>query len=317
MSVEEQDDRPKFDFGATEKEVEEITDWVKGFKDLPQSLPAKYLHMLQIPKREESTSRYVFVLPPSPNHANPSSRPSLSIPNMDLIMEEVASSSPSNKFHFGVDSINKLISQMHEQHVLNIACQKRAKIRDAILLLGNWVTYKKTQDSTITPQHIKIQLVVGFSGFSHEWWIWFPQETRNDMLATTYADEKILSIIGRHFYSPDDEEDYDHLPYLFMSQRLCDLEKHEQYFCYMQNLLITSGNAKKPKFLKCYLRSFPSHILDAVENFLKEKKRNLKFLSLSQLHAHIIQVWEEHCLEKRVSKYFKRHSSMFFLDFSK
>jgi hypothetical protein len=115
---------------------------------------------------------------------------------MDFIIEEVVSSVPTNKFHFNVDSLNKLISQMLEQHVLNIACQKRVEIRYVIQLLGNWVTYKKTQDPIITPQQITVQLVVGFSGLAHEWWQWFPQETRNEMLAKTDVDEKILSTIG-------------------------------------------------------------------------------------------------------------------------
>jgi hypothetical protein len=99
---------------------------VKGFKDLSQDLPEKYIQILQIPKGEESISYSRFLLPPSPSHAKPSFGPSLAIPSMDVIMEEASSSSPSNKFHFVVDSLNKLISQMLEQPVLNIATQKRA-----------------------------------------------------------------------------------------------------------------------------------------------------------------------------------------------
>lgn len=33
-------------------------------------------------------------------------------------------------------------------------------------------------------------------------------------------------------------------------------------------------------------------------------------MPLAQLHYHIIIVWQEHCLEKRVSKDFKRHQAM-------
>ena len=65
-------------------------------------------------------------------------------------------------------------------------------------------------------------------------------------------------------YGPDDKEDYDHLPSLFMSARLCDLSKSEEYFCYMQNLLVSSGKSDEPAYLKHYLRSFPGHVRDAV-----------------------------------------------------
>jgi hypothetical protein len=85
----------------------------------------------------------------------------------------------------------------------------------------------------------------------------------------------------------------------------------------MHNLLITSGNANKADFLKYYLRIFSGHVLDVVEKILKDKKIPLKGLSLAQLHAYIIQVWEEYCLEKRVSKDCKRHASMYSHGFCK
>jgi hypothetical protein len=85
------------------------------------------------------------------------------------------------------------------------------------------------------------------------------------MLVDNDVDQQILSAINRQLYGPNDEEECDHLASSFMSQRLCDLEQHEKYFCYMQNLLITSGNVDKPKFLKYYLHSFPVHVHDVVE----------------------------------------------------
>lgn len=85
----------------------------------------------------------------------------------------------------------------------------------------------------------------------------------------------------------------------------------------MQNLLISSGKSGEPAYLKHYLRSFPSHFPDVVENFLKDKKINLRGISLAQLHAFIVKTWQEHCLEKRVSRDFKRHQSMYSHSFCK
>jgi len=64
----------------------------------------------------------------------------------------------------------------------------------------------------------------------------------------------------------------------------------------MKNLLITSSNVDKPYFLKYYLHGFPRHVPDVAEICLKDKKIPLKGISLSQLHAYIMQAWEEHCL---------------------
>ena len=58
----------------------------------------------------------------------------------------------------------------------------------------------------------------------------------------------------------------------------------------MKNLLISSGNVDKLDFLKFHLRSFPRNVRDAIEQFLKDKTIPLKVLSLTQLHAYIIQV---------------------------
>ena len=85
----------------------------------------------------------------------------------------------------------------------------------------------------------------------------------------------------------------------------------------MQKLLISSGNADKPAYLKHYLRSSLGHVPDVVEQHLKDKNIPLEGLSLAQLHGFIMETWQEHCLEKRVARDFKRHSSMFSPGFCK
>ena len=102
-----------------------------------------------------------------------------------------------------------------------------------------------------------------------------------------------------------------------MSSRIYDLNKSEEYFCYMKKLLISSGNADKLAYLKHYLRSFLGHVPNAVEQHLKDKKIPLASLSLAQLHGFIMETWQEHCLEKSVAKDFKQHSSMFSAVFAK
>lgn len=44
--------------------------------------------------------------------------------------------------------------------------------------------------------------------------------------------------LGKEFYGPDENEDYEHLASLFMSAKICDLNKSEEYFYYMRKLLI-------------------------------------------------------------------------------
>ena len=55
------------------------------------------------------------------------------------------------------------------------------------------------------------------------------------MLNAGDADQQILTSLSKEFYGPDENEYYEHLAFLFMLARICDLNKSEEYFCYMQN----------------------------------------------------------------------------------
>ena len=50
---------------------------------------------------------------------------------------------------------------------------------------------------------------------------------------------------------------------------------------------------------------------------MKDKQINYRGLSQAQLHSYILETWQEHFLEKRVSKDFKRHQSMYSPSFCK
>ena len=91
------------------------------------------------------------------------------------------------------------------------------------------------------------------------------------MLSAEDVNQQILRALGKEFYGSDERKDSDHLASLFMSARLCNLSQSEEYFCYMQRLLISFGKAGDPAYLKHYLRSFPEHILDVVEQYMKDK----------------------------------------------
>ena len=85
------------------------------------------------------------------------------------------------------------------------------------------------------------------------------------MMNATNADQQILRALSKQFHGGDDQDDSDHLASLYMSARLCNLSQAEEYFCYMQRLLISSEKANDPAYLKHYLRSFTGHVPDAVE----------------------------------------------------
>ena len=109
------------------------------------------------------------------------------------------------------------------------------------------------------------------------------------MLNAREADQHILSSLGKEFYGPDENEDYEHLAYLFMSAEICGLNKSEEYFCYMQKILMTSSNAYKPVYLKHYLRSFPNHVPDAIDQCIKDKNIPILSVSLDQFHGFIME----------------------------
>lgn len=101
------------------------------------------------------------------------------------------------------------------------------------------------------------------------------------MLDALDADTQVLQALGRELYGPDNHQDLEHLRYMFLSQRLCNLALHEEYLCYMKYLLITSGKTDDPTYLKYYLHSFPSHVPDVVEQYFNDKQINLSGMSLA------------------------------------
>ena len=130
-------------------------------------------------------------------------------------------------------------------------------------------------------------IVVGFAGLVSDWWENLPANARNGMLFADDGDQQILKALGKKFHGEDEMDERDHYASLFMTARLCNLAQVEEYFCYMQKLLIRAGKANDPAYLKHYLCSFPGHIPDAVEKYIKDKNIPLQTLSLTQLHFHI------------------------------
>ena len=55
------------------------------------------------------------------------------------------------------------------------------------------------------------------------------------MLNAEDADQQIIIDLGKEFYGPDENEDYEHLASLFMSTRIYDLNKSEEYFVICKN----------------------------------------------------------------------------------
>ena len=111
------------------------------------------------------------------------------------------------------------------------------------------------------------------------------------MMNANDVDQQVLRALSKQFHGGDDQDDSDNLASLYMSARLCNLSKAEEYLFYMQIFLISSGKENDPAYLKHYLRSFPGHVPDAVEQYMKDKNINYRNLSLAQLHSHILETW--------------------------
>ena len=148
----------------------------------------------------------------------------------------------------GINGINKVISQLRDEPLLNIKCQLRSEIRDVI--------HRRFIHSTIFSNSSCNWIFMT----AQEWRRWLPSKTKQDFLNAGDPDQQILKSLGAQFVGPKKKHNSDHLGSLFMSKILCNLNLHEQYFYYMHKLLITSGNAGNPSYLKYYLRSFHGYV---------------------------------------------------------
>ena len=86
---------------------------------------------------------------------------------------------------------------MPEQIVLNIDCQPREVIHDALNLLFHWTLDKKSQDPTVTGQHLATLIVAILSGLANEWWRWISQRSRDEIMNADDADQQLLRALGK------------------------------------------------------------------------------------------------------------------------
>ena len=112
MAVEE-DTHPEFDFGESEaevQEIEELENLVSQFKKFPPTLPThtKQKCLATMEAKQE-----------------------LPLAIMDQVMVD-ASTSTSTSQDYGIGGTNRLISQLLDKPMLNIQCQPRNEIKEAI-----------------------------------------------------------------------------------------------------------------------------------------------------------------------------------------
>ena len=89
----EEDNRPDFDFGQTDHDIEEFHEWVKALKTMPPALESHYLQMMSGHPAESSGSSHLVLPPPNTDQAMPT-----------------ASTAPRFSTNFGIGSISNIIS---------------------------------------------------------------------------------------------------------------------------------------------------------------------------------------------------------------
>ena len=99
-----EDEKLEFNFGRDEEECDEIKEWIRHFKSFPPALDTKYLNMMSTHYMVESSSIH---------NSSPQEN------TFDIQMPD-ASKVPNPRFHFGINSMNNLVSKMPDQPVLSI-----------------------------------------------------------------------------------------------------------------------------------------------------------------------------------------------------
>jgi hypothetical protein len=75
--------------------------------------------------------------------------------------------------------------------------------------------------------------------------------------------------------------------------------------------IIESRKFSDPAYIKYYIRSFLGALPYVVEQYFKDKNITLEGMSLAMVDHHIKIIIQEHCMEKGVTKYFKRYDNIF------
>jgi len=121
----------------------------------------------------------------------------------------------------GISGLGKIITAMPDQPIINLDCQSRQEIKNALQLLFNRVVHNKVQDTMLTSKYLATQLIAGFIRLVHDSWRLLQEATKNGILNSSTVDNDLIIALGHQFL--DEQDDYEHMISLFFSERLCNL----------------------------------------------------------------------------------------------
>jgi len=109
-------------------------------------------------------------------------------------------------------------------------------------------------------------------GFHHNlqiWWSTLKDADKTKLLQDEKPIAELTKAVLHEFYG-EVVINNKHYSNLFMSQRLCDLNQLQEFYCTMQDYLYTSSDPQNPAYLRKYLSAISSRILDIVsENLMR------------------------------------------------
>ena len=188
---------------------------------------------------------------------------------------------------------------------LNIDCLDTDAVIDVLHNLYAWALQRKAETHDDWPD-IVTQISWSFTGVVKQWWDKLSDENKNAIIEEDEDPPKRLFDALRHEFVGAVPEGSHHHAQLFLSQRLCNIDHLQDYYCVMQKLLYQAHDSHNPAYLIYYIASMPGKIPDLINQHIDEHKINLEGQSFAAIHQLIITILQRECAAERAKKNFKK-----------
>ena len=173
--------------------------------------------------------------------------------------------------------------------LVNIDCLSNDEVICVFHNLHAWALQKKAETKAEWSD-IVTQIVWSFTGIVKHWWDKLSDEEMDQIIEHPDDPLKALFDALKHEFVGVVPEDSHHHSQLFFSQRLCDIDYLQQYYCTMQKILYQANDPHNVAYLRYYIASMPGKIPDLINQYISDEKINVENCSFAGIHQLIVSV---------------------------
>jgi len=189
--------------------------------------------------------------------------------------------------------------------LVNIDCLSNEEVINVLHNIHAWALQRKAETKASWPD-IVTQIVWSFAGIAKMWWDKLSDRDMTQIVENEDDPLKALFDALKHEFVGCVPEYSAHHAQLFLSQKPCDIDYLQEYFCTMQKLFYQAPDSHNVAYLRYYIASMPGKIPDLINQYIETNKINIENWSFVAIHQMIVSILQKECAAEKAKKNFKK-----------